>query len=198
MPDRDLCVYLLKVFIFSDPLENAFFRSAPDKWVGLPANKSLRNTGKNRGLPIGNLTSQLFGNIYMNPLDHFVKLNLKIRCYGRYVDDMFLIHHDKQALLDSIGKIRNFLHDKLQLTLHPNKVYLQPVNNGFAFLGGYILPWRVYPGRRLAANVLSCLRNPVQPIWRQNNRLISYRGFLKHYDCGRLLRKAENSRRSLH
>ena len=89
----------------------------------LPLNKTLRGTPANCGLPIGNLTSQLFGNIYLNSLDHFIKRDLKIRCYGRYVDDMYLIHSDKRVLKQAITEISKFLKDRLKLTLHPKKNY---------------------------------------------------------------------------
>ena len=60
-------------------------------------------------------TSQLFGNIYLNSLDHFIKRDLKIRCYGRYVDDMYLIHSDKRVLKQAITEISKFLKDRLKL-----------------------------------------------------------------------------------
>lgn len=147
--DTDLCRFLVHLIVFSDPLESALVRSPPYAWDGLPKDKSLKYSGEGKGLPIGNLTSQLFANIYLNPLDHFVKRELKIECYGRYVDDMVLVHSDKSVLLRAIESIRRFLSDRLLLELHPNKIRLQPVSYGFSFLGQYILPYRVYPCRRL-------------------------------------------------
>ena len=124
-------------------------RSPSSAWEGLPKDKSLKYSGCGKGLPIGNLTSQLFANIYLNPLDHFVKRELKMACYGRYVDDMVLVHSDKSILLRAIEGIRRFLSDRLLLELHPGKIRLQPASYGFSFLGQYILPYRVYPCRRL-------------------------------------------------
>ena len=147
--DTDLCRFLVHLIVFADPLESALVRSHPYAWDGLPKDKSLKYSGEGKGLPIGNLTSQLFANIYLNPLDHFVKRELKIECYGRYVDDMVLVHSDKSVLLRAIESIRRFLSDRLLLELHPNKIRLQPVSYGFSFLGQYILPYRVYPCRRL-------------------------------------------------
>lgn len=187
IPDRNLCVRLLREFVYLNPLENVIYKSPPEKWIGLPANKSLKNVREKCGLPIGNLTSQLFGNVYMNPLDQFVKHRLKIRCYGRYVDDIILVHRDKARLLSAIQEIRNYLKGKLKLELHPNKIYLQQIECGCSFLGAYILPWRIYPGQRLVRNFVSSVRNPITPLWKQKNRLVSYIGFLKHYDSHRLL-----------
>ena len=147
--DTDLCRFLVHLIVFANPLESALVRSPSSAWEGLPKDKSLKYSGCGKGLPIGNLTSQLFANIYLNPLDHFVKRELKIRCYGRYVDDMVLVHRDKSVLLRAIDCIRRFLSEKLLLELHPRKIKLQPASYGFSFLGQYILPYRVYPCRRL-------------------------------------------------
>ena len=103
---------------------------------------------KNFGLPIGNLTSQLFGNVYLNEFDHWIKNELNIQYYGRYVDDFVLIHPDKEYLKSLIPKISNFLLSNLQLTLHPNKIYLQHYTKGVQFLGAKIKPYRIYIGNR--------------------------------------------------
>jgi len=68
--------------------------------------------------------------------------------YGRYVDDFVLIHPDKEYLKSLIPKISNFLHSNLQLTLHPNKIYLQHYTKGVQFLGAKIKPYRIYIGNR--------------------------------------------------
>ena len=149
VPDRELCRFLVRTVVFADPLENAVIRSPCSAWVDLPHDKSLMYSGIGKGLPIGNLTSQLFANIYLNPLDQFVKRELKISCYGRYVDDMVLVHSDRNVLLRAISAIREYLRNELLLQLQPKKIHLQPVSRGFAFLGSYILPYRVYPGTRL-------------------------------------------------
>lgn len=88
-----------------------------------------------RGLPIGNLTSQLFANIYLNPLDHFVKETLRARWYGRYMDDFLIVHPDKDFLKKARDQIQEFLWEKLHLTLHPRKSIIQNVKDGVAFVG---------------------------------------------------------------
>ena len=93
------------------------------------------STTERKGLPIGNLTSQLFANVYLNPLDHFVKENLRERWYGRYMDDFFIIHYSKKHLCKIKLKIQDFLSKKLQLSLHPKKSIIQNVKNGVAFVG---------------------------------------------------------------
>lgn len=189
VPDRDLATFLIKKFVYSDPLENAIYNSPQKAWKDLPLSKTLRGSPPNCGLPIGNLTSQLFGNIYLNPLDHFVKRNLKIRCYGRYVDDMFLIHKDKEVLKQAIPQIRDFLKNQLELTLHPKKIYLQPVTNGFPFLGAFILPHRIYPGRRIVGNMKQVVLHPDKDPEKQKSRINSYKGLFSHLDSYKLLKK---------
>jgi len=87
------------------------------------------------GLPIGNLTSQLFANIYLNELDHFVKDRLRVKYYARYMDDFLIIHPDKGYLKDLLGKIRGFLKNDLHLSLHPKKLTIKNVADGVPFVG---------------------------------------------------------------
>jgi len=181
--DRDLCEYLIRIIIYHDPLAKARFQSPPEAWDDLPSDKSLMGSAPNCGLPIGNLTSQLFANVYLNALDQFIKRDLKIRRYGRYVDDMVLMHSDKQVLLDAIEPIRSFLSSQLHLTLHPRKIQLQPAVHGFAFLGVFILPFRTYPGQRLVRNFRQCLKCPISDAHQQMQRVQSYLGFLQHHDA---------------
>ena len=90
---------------------------------------------KRRGLPIGNLTSQLFANIYLNELDQFVKHTLRVRWYARYMDDFLIIHPDKNYLKNMENSMRTFLEDTLHLTLSERKVILSNVKNGVPFVG---------------------------------------------------------------
>jgi hypothetical protein len=179
--DSDLTRFLIRKTVFNDPLKNARFRSPRGAWGDLPRDKSLMNSAPNCGLPIGNLTSQLFANIYLNKLDHFVKRELKIKYYGRYVDDMLLVHGDKRVLLRSVSRIREFLSKELKLTLHPRKIKLQTADKGFAFLGAYVYPCGIAAGRRIVRNFKNCLFNPVPDPVRQDARVGSYLGLLSHF-----------------
>jgi len=96
----------------------------------------VRLNPKNRiGLPIGNLTSQLFANIYLDQLDQFVKHQLRIRWYARYMDDVLIIHLDKERLKVISEQIRDFLSEELRLTLAENKVVISQVKDGVPFVG---------------------------------------------------------------
>lgn len=90
---------------------------------------------KRKGLPIGNLTSQLFANVYLNELDNFVKHTLKERWYGRYMDDFLIISNDKKHLLLIKEEINTFLNEELKLILHPKKSFVQNAKNGISFVG---------------------------------------------------------------
>ncbi|KKT34102.1 MAG: Retron-type reverse transcriptase [Candidatus Gottesmanbacteria bacterium GW2011_GWB1_44_11c] len=87
------------------------------------------------GCPIGNLTSQLFANIYLNELDQYITKELHIKSYLRYTDDFVIVHYDREHLTQLITTIRIFLHVKLELKLHPNKISIRKYRQGIDFLG---------------------------------------------------------------
>jgi len=138
--DYGLTDYLLKEIIFNDPTRGCRLKGSRSDWDGLPSSKSLFYSPMGCGLPIGNLTSQLFSNVYLSALDDFVTKQLEVEHYGRYVDDFYLIDSYKERLLSVIPKIRHFLKSELDLNLHPRKVYLQDVMKGVKFLGYWVFP----------------------------------------------------------
>ncbi len=93
-----------------------------------------------RGIPIGNLTSQLFANVYMNELDQFMKHVLKVKYYIRYTDDFAVVAGDKKYLEELLPLISKFLENKLALKLHPNKTIFLSICQGVDFLGYVIFP----------------------------------------------------------
>ncbi len=97
-----------------------------------------------KGLPLGNLTSQLLVNIYMNEFDQFVKHKLKIKYFIRYADDFVILNEDKNELLTTIRYIACFLRGKLKLELHPNKIFIKTFASGVDFLG-----WVHFPTHRV-------------------------------------------------
>jgi len=90
---------------------------------------------ENKGLPLGNLTSQLFANVYLNKFDQFVKHKLKIKYYLRYADDFVLMSEDKEFLKRQIPLLQSYLFNNLKLELHPSKLFLKTVSSGLDFLG---------------------------------------------------------------
>jgi len=94
----------------------------------------IDSTSGSKGIPIGNLTSQLFANIYLNELDHFIKEKLKVKFYIRYLDDFIIIYRDKEVVHGWHGKIKQFVEQQLKLTLNA-KTSVFPVNQGVDFVG---------------------------------------------------------------
>jgi hypothetical protein len=88
-----------------------------------------------KGMPLGNLTSQFFANVYLNELDQFVKHKLKAKYYIRYVDDFVIFHKDKLTLEKWKMQIDSFLRYNLKLQLHPEKSSIIPINRGITLLG---------------------------------------------------------------
>ncbi len=127
------------------------------------------------GLPLGNLTSQLFVNIYMNEFDQFVKHSLKAKYYIRYADDFVLLSHDKEALRHVQGVISVFFCENLKLELHPDKIFLKTFASGVDFLG-----WVHFPGNRVLR--ITTKRRMLRRLNAESSEasLQSYFGLLRH------------------
>ncbi len=197
---RELIDYLLYRIIHTHAADNCRVKCSKTEWQGLPKSKSLFSVEKGCGLPIGNLTSQLFGNIYLNDFDQFVKHQLGIKYYGRYVDDMVFIHHCNDYLRSTIGVVRKELAT-VGLEVHPGKIYLQHYTKGVQFLGQFIKPYRKYISRRTKNNFFQAIEeiNKVldfegkiegQQIERIRFTMNSYLGLLKHTNSYRLIMRA--------
>ena len=132
-------LWLCRKIIFHDPTQNYVFKGNPEKRKLIPTHKSLFYANGS-GLPIGNLTSQFFANVYLNQLDQFVTKNINCEMYVRYVDDFVVVGTDKEELHSHIQPINNFLKNCLHLELHRGKIQLQEVRKGIDFLGYFIKP----------------------------------------------------------
>ena len=110
------------------------YRCSHQEREQVPAHKRLENAPAGCGLPIGNLSSQFFANVYLDALDQFAKHQLKAPRYLRYVDDFVLVHHDRRVLSEWLAKIEQFLADRLQLTLKAD-IRLRRLEDGIDFLG---------------------------------------------------------------
>ncbi|HIP12602.1 MAG TPA: hypothetical protein EYG73_07780 [Arcobacter sp.] len=132
-------LWLANKIIYHNPTRNYNFKGNIKNLKNLPEHKTLFKIPKRKGLPIGNLTSQFFANVYMNRFDHFIKRELKIKHYLRYVDDFVLFHKDKNILLESKKRIETYLKDNLGLKLRDD-CKLKQNNQGLDFLGYIIRP----------------------------------------------------------
>lgn len=201
-------LWLTQKIIFHNPIENFFKKGQLKLFDLLPRNKSLFHTPPLRGLPIGNLTSQFFANVYLNEIDQYIKHTLKAENYFRYVDDMVLLHKNPRQLRAWSDKIDVFLQKKLNLALHPEKTVLKPVKTGINFVGYIVKPQYTLVRNRTVKKFKNKLwkfnqkiltTNPVQPIrlWTPELRLEfqkmlavinSYYGVFKHADTFKLRR----------
>lgn len=122
----------------------------------VPQHKRLENAAPGRGLPIGNLLSQFLANVYLDPLDQFIKHELKARRYLRYVDDFVLVHHSREQLLEWQGRIEAFLRDRLHLSLKAERKLL-PLTHGVDFLGYIVHPTHLRVRRRVVSHARAAL-----------------------------------------
>lgn len=187
MIDMDFVSYLTREIVLLNPTENCHIVGDVSEWNDLPYEKSLFHSPAGCGLPIGNLTSQLFSNVYLNELDQFIKRELHCKHYGRYVDDFYIVSADKISLLSYVDRVRAFLEDKLHLQLHEGKVFLCPVQYGTGFLGMYIKPWRLV----VLKDGLLRMGDKMNSLYRQQSKglislsrwataVSSFRGILTH------------------
>lgn len=198
-PDKRIVIGLCRQIIDNDPTEDCIIKGKRSDWNNLPASKSLFHVGPGKGLPIGNLTSQIFANFYLNPLDKFVTSTLGFSYYGRYVDDFIIVHSDKDRLKHAVEEIRAFLNDNLLLRLHPRKIYLQPCNNGVKYIGAVIKPGRTYIANRTKGNCYNSIvkHNAVANDHRPDSDEIaafqasinSYFGIMCHYNTYHVCKK---------
>ena len=154
--DIDDLRYLCQVVVLHCPEKNCERHSPREMWGHLPANKSLFTNGEGKGVAIGNLFAQLFANFLLNELDWYIE-ELGIKYHGRYVDDFYCIHKDKQVLLSAVPKIRAKLAE-LGLSLNPKKFYFQHYTKGVEFTGAVVKPYRTYCCNRVLTNFIAAVR----------------------------------------
>lgn len=138
--DREFIVFLLNKIILQDPTKNPVFTGNRKLLEQIPKHKSLFYQQKHKGLPIGAHTSQFESLLYLNELDWFVKENLQIEHYIRYVDDFVILGNGTKSFNTIRKNIEDFLQNNLELTLHPNKTNIQHITKGVNFLGYIVRP----------------------------------------------------------
>lgn len=151
--DMDFLEWLTEVIVMLNPKENCIIVGDPSAWDELDPSKTLLHLPDGIGLPIGNLTSQLFSNVYLGVFDQYMKRKLLCRRYGRYVDDAVVVSTDRQWLLSLVPKAKDFLRKELGLELHEGKLEISEVHHGVEFLGAYIKPYRTYVSRHSVARM---------------------------------------------
>ncbi len=150
-------LWLAGVILFHDPREDFELRGDPRLLDLVPPHKQLASQAAHLGLPIGNLSSQFFANIYLDALDQHVKHQVRARHYVRYVDDFVLLHESPQWLNAALTSIDAFLPARLGARLNPTKTILQPVARGVDFVGHVIKPWHTRTRRRTVGQAVARL-----------------------------------------
>ena len=198
--DFELLEYLTECIILFNPVDSCYIRGKVEDWKGLPRSKSLFCTPENCGLPIGNLTSQLFSNVYLNELDQYMKRVLKCRHYGRYVDDFYVVMDSKDALTHIAHRVDSFLEEHLGLLLHPDKTEIIDALYGVKFTGAFIKPYRRYieagSWKRMRPKIIGLSNAPTPYALRAS--LNSFIGVLNHYKAFNLKFRSMTSVRRIY
>ncbi len=195
--DREELLYLTERIMTNAPEKNCVIRGSRSEWEGLALHKSLFRSG-GKGLPIGNLTSQMSANFLLNETDHFIRDTLGLH-FGRYVDDYVILDGSKERLLDAVPQIREHLMDTAGATLHPDKFYLQHYTKGVKFIGAVVKRDRIYIANRTVDNARRCIhgfnRSAKQEEFVEKNAehfaasINSYLGIMKRYSSFNVRRK---------
>jgi len=157
VPEKWLQKLLYQV-IYNSYSDNCIRQSPPWKFDLIPTEKSLWNAAPNKGLPIGNLTSQFFSNVYLNELDQYIKHHWHCKYYCRYVDDFIILDRDP-AKLNAIHKdLTRFLKEHLDLELHRDKRSLNKISRGMDFVGFNIKPNRMYLRQKILKRLFGKIR----------------------------------------
>jgi len=155
--NRDV-LWLAGKIIFHDCTRGYVLRDRDNLAAVMSLGKSLFGRENKTGIPIGNLTSQFFANVYLNELDQFVKHALKCRYYVRYADDFVLMDRSREKLLGWMEDIKVFLEQKLKLELNPGRTKVRPVSDGIDFLGYIVRRDYALVRRRVVNNMDQKLR----------------------------------------
>lgn len=192
LPFRDRVVQWAIYRVLNPQLDKRYIS---DSYACRPGHGAHRNRIVGRGMPVGNLTSQMAANLYLNEADQFIKHELRIRRYMRYMDDMVILHHDKQHLWSIKREVEGFLVNNLHLDLN-SKTTVRSVNQGVEWVGYRVWPTHIKLRKSTAQKMRKRLRylrhacacghatlTDLNASWQ------SYRGMLKHCNSYRLERK---------
>lgn len=152
-------------------------------WLLEKVIESFNSGTKGKGLPLGNLTSQLLVNVYMNEFDQFIKHELKVKYYIRYADDFVILSQNKQELINLLQYIVVNLNQTLKLSLHPSKVSIKTLSSGIDFLG-----WVHFPDHKiLRTSTKKRMFKKIKDTQNNSETVQSYLGLLKYGNTHNLL-----------
>lgn len=183
--------FLWRQVIFDEPVKGVKKRGKLKEWRELPVSKSLFYQPEGLGIVIGNLTSQLLSNIFLDMLDRFIVYELGYKNYGRYVDDFYIVVRRDglpKLIKEDLVRIEDFLTE-LGLTLHPKKQYNIPICNGVDFLGAKVHYDHIVPGERMIHNLADKVYKFATTGEGKIEGFGSYDGLMAYYDGEKITRK---------
>ena len=176
--DQDILIHILEKYVVDSDVI----------WLIQNVVQSFKGVAPSKGLPLGNLTSQLLVNIYMNRFDHFMKQTIKAEYYIRYADDFVIMNTDKEWLVGIVPMIQKFLADELALQLHPNKLSITTLASGIDFLG-----WVHFPDHKtLRTTTKKRMLNRLKETSKKPEITQSYLGLLSHGNTQKLKQCIKN------
>lgn len=162
------------------------------------SDKTVEPTNK-KGIPIGNLTSQFFSNVYLDKLDQYVKHELKVKYYIRYADDFIFVSYDRKYLIGLIELVSAFLKRELDLEMHPKKIILEKFSSGVDFLGYIIFPNHILPRTTTKRRLTRRIRKKIYEFKKGkttekslNQTIQSYYGYLSHGNTYKFKQELQN------
>lgn len=188
--DVGFVLYLVHEVIMLDPTCGCHINGRSRDWRGLPDSKSLFKSGEGKGLPIGNLTSQLFSNVYLNSFDQYMKRVVGCKHYGRYVDDFYVVSTSREWLHNIIPLTEKYLNENLMLKIHRGKTKIYSSRRGVDFLGAFIKNNKVY----ISNQSLRRMNRQMNDIGKITDRerfcsINSFLGVLSHYKTYKIRRR---------
>lgn len=154
-------------------------------WLINQVVSSFYSTRLGIGLPLGNLTSQLFANVYMHEFDMYIKQELRVKYYIRYTDDFIILSNDKEYLQNLLPELKDFLKNKLYLKLHEDKICIKTYASGVDFLGWVHFPYRRQIRTTTKRKIFKKLKRYPKP-----QTINSYRGLLMHGNTYKIQKQA--------
>ncbi|MBQ8168385.1 RNA-directed DNA polymerase [bacterium] len=193
--DKEWVLKLLSQIIYHDCRKKVTVQTTKSSFKKLPKYKSLWYAPDNKGLPIGNLTSQFFSNVYLNVMDQYVKHHWRCKYYCRYVDDFVILDTDPQKLNEIHNDLTRFLKKRLDLNLHQNKKSINKTERGIDFVGFVQKPYRCVMRQKTLKKVFRKIREfKASPTWYESmqdyvNSINSYLGMLRNTNGYKLRKK---------
>lgn len=151
--EKEILLHLLRISLMTAPEKNCRIKGDRKNWIGLDSNKSLFTNKPGFGLPVGNLLSQMSANFLLDETAHYIRDELELK-FAMYVDDIVLVDRSKEKLLTAASSIRESLKRTAGATLHPRKFSLQHYTKGVKFIGGVVMPGRMYVSNRTVCNAV--------------------------------------------